>query len=66
MVIVTDTTKINGNAPAHRSQTIEFGAYVPNLLQRRQTVPLRQLLLEPGGGLAPRRVVLRILTAVHS
>ena len=53
MVIVTDTTKINGNAPAHRSQTIEFGAYVPNLLQRRQTVPLRQLLLEPGGGLRP-------------
>jgi hypothetical protein len=63
---VIDTTKINGNAPAHRSQVIEFGAYVPNRLQRGHAVPLRHFFLEPGRGLAPCRVVLRILTAVHS
>src|SRR5215472_16152060 len=31
---VTDTTKISCSAPTHRSHTIEFGANVPNRLQR--------------------------------
>jgi hypothetical protein len=63
--LATDTVKINGRAPRHRSQTMEFGAKVPNRLQRGQECPLR-CSLGPGRGLAPLPVGLRILIAVHS
>jgi hypothetical protein len=63
-VTVIDTTKISGSAPMHRSHTIEFGANVPNRLQRGQCRPLRPS--EPGRGLAPLPVSLRILISVHS
>jgi hypothetical protein len=62
----TDTVKINGSAPVHRSHTIEFGANVPNRLHRGHERPLRLLPLDPGRGLAPVPEGLRILTVVHS
>jgi hypothetical protein len=64
-VPVIDTVKINGKAPRHPSHTMEFGANVPNRLQRGQERPLR-CSLRPGTGLAPTPVGLRILIAVHS
>jgi hypothetical protein len=35
------TTKIKGNAPMHWSHTRQFGAYVPNRLQRGHFRPFR-------------------------
>jgi hypothetical protein len=62
---VTDTTKISGNAPAHRSQTIEFGANVPNRLQRAQFLPFGRPSA-PDWGIVERAPSLRMLIAVHS
>jgi hypothetical protein len=61
----TATVKISGNAPKHRSHTIDFGAYVPNRLHRGHRCPLRSLPFIPGRGLALPPEGLRILTVVH-
>jgi hypothetical protein len=62
---VTVTTKINGSAPMHRSQTIEFGANVPNRLQRGHFCPFR-CRGTPYWGLVDLAWLLRILIVVHS
>jgi hypothetical protein len=62
--MVTVTTKINGNAPAHRSQTIEFGAKVPNFVHLGHFRPFRGRR-PPDGGLVEPLPSLRMLIAVH-
>jgi hypothetical protein len=59
------TTKINGNAPMHLSQTRQFGAYVPNRLQRGHFRPFR-CLSTPYWVLVDLLWVARIVIAVHS